>query len=825
MLLLAVVLHLSAVVPAQSVELPQTGQTACYDTSGILIPCPGTGQDGDLRAGVPWPDPRFTVSGDCVTDNLTGLIWPSNADLFGIRTWAQALSDANDLSLCGHTDWRLPNINELESLIHAGQNDTAAWLMGQGFFNVQSDFYWSSTSIAVAGLETQAWTVHLEFGLVLGHVKSDNYSVWPVRGGPPPSTVALPQTGQTICYDTAGNTISCAGTGQDGEIQAGEVWPSPRFTVSGDCVTDNLTGLIWVQDPGSTSMAWEQALSYANGLILCGYTDWRLPNRTELRSLIHYETVNWLNEFSNVQTDFYWSSTSNASDATRAWLVKMKSGFVSTDPIESPKTQSHYVWPVRDGVLRSANLSITKTGSPDPVTTGQALTYTVIADNTGPDPAPGVLLTDPLPDGVSFVSATPEQGSCSESDGTVTCTLGTLDVNSTAAVTLVVTPTAGGTATNTVSVDSSVRDPDPSDNSDTASNAVNTGPSSLQFSAAVYGVPENEVAGTITVTRTGDSSDAVSVAFAAGGGTATAGSDYNATSGVIVFAAGETSQTFTVSILDDMVVEGTETVNLVLSSPTGNTVLGNPSTALLSILDDEAPAGLTADLDIIKAGQPNPVLTGSPLTYTIEVFNLGPDTASNVVVTDTLPVASALVSAESSQGSCSGSSTVICELGSLASSAGATVTLVVATKAQGTISNTAFVGNFVNDPDMTNNTATADITVNDASSGGGGGDGNDGGFCFIATAAYGSSLAPEVQVLREFRDHTLRTNPIGRALIGFYYRISPPLADAIKAHESLRMVARWALTPIVYGVKYPKDALLILGLILVFAVRIRRSSS
>ena len=55
-------------------------------------------------------------------------------------------------------------------------------------------------------------------------------------------TIQLPKTGQTHCYDTAGNPIACAGTGQDGEIQAGVAWPTPRFAVNGDTtITDNLT--------------------------------------------------------------------------------------------------------------------------------------------------------------------------------------------------------------------------------------------------------------------------------------------------------------------------------------------------------------------------------------------------------------------------------------------------------------------------------------------------------------------------------------------------------------------------------------------------------
>lgn len=85
----------------------------------------------------------------------------------------------------------------------------------------------------------------------------------------------------------------------------------------------------------------------------------------------------------------------------------------------------------------------------------------------------------------------------------------------------------------------------------------------------------------------------------------------------------------------------------------------------------------------------------------------------------------------------------------------------------------------------------------------------EGGGCFIATATFGSYLDPHVQVLREFRDKYLLTNTPGQAFVTFYYQYSPSIAQFIRDHEYIRMATRWALTPVVYGIKYPTGILFI----------------
>ena len=132
---------------------------------------------------------RFIDNGDgTVTDNLTKLIWLKNANAFGVRTWEQALSDANTLASgsAGLTDgskagdWRLPNGNELLSLIDVAYFNPAL-PNGHPFIGVQSSNYWSRTNNSY-GTTMYAWYVYMESGKVgCGYKGYTTYYVWPVR--------------------------------------------------------------------------------------------------------------------------------------------------------------------------------------------------------------------------------------------------------------------------------------------------------------------------------------------------------------------------------------------------------------------------------------------------------------------------------------------------------------------------------------------------------------------------------------------------------------------------------------------------------------------
>ena len=120
----------------------------------------------------------------------------------------------------------------------------------------------------------------------------------------------------------------------------------------------------------------------------------------------------------------------------------------------------------------TADLSVVKSDSPDPVSKGAALTYSLVVTNNGPGSAAGVQLTDSLPANVQFVSAASTAGNCTQSGGTVSCNLGSLSNGASATVTIIVTPKKTGTLTNTAHVSSSAPDPNEANNTDTEQTVV-----------------------------------------------------------------------------------------------------------------------------------------------------------------------------------------------------------------------------------------------------------------------------------------------------------------------------------------------------------------
>lgn len=379
-----------AILHSATSSVPKSGQVTSYSM----------GDDGDLQKGVSWPSPRFTDHGDgTLTDNLTSLVWLKDANCFSTTTWADALTESltlsdGDCSLLDNSsdgDWRIPNIRELESLIHLGMfnpalPDTAGsgkGAAGDPFNSLQLNDYWSSTTNTA--VPSSALTVSMQYGHTLSQdKKNSSISALFVRDNNSVSPVAeVYATGQTLCYNDEDTVVSCGTTGQDGEFRKGMIWPVPRFTDNGDgTVTDNLTGLIWLQNANCWGVSgWTGAVSNANLLTSgsCGLSDnskvgdWRVPNRKELNSLIDYGNYSpalsnttgngqWVNNdpFISVQpTSGYWSSSTYEAATSHSWYVDIKAGIIGTDA----KNKIAYVWPVRNDLTPLLTVSLTGDGS------------------------------------------------------------------------------------------------------------------------------------------------------------------------------------------------------------------------------------------------------------------------------------------------------------------------------------------------------------------------------------------------------------------------------------------------------------------------------
>jgi hypothetical protein len=153
----------------EGVLIQKTGQTT------ILA----SGDDGDLQKGEEWPSPRFTDNGNgTVTDNLTHLIWTQDVNIYGATNWNDALTSCNSCIVGGYTDWYLPNVRELNSLIDYGGAQYQKLPAGHPFTGTMgpSWYYWTSTNHS-----NSPYTISFENGFMWGAGVNSLYKVWCVR--------------------------------------------------------------------------------------------------------------------------------------------------------------------------------------------------------------------------------------------------------------------------------------------------------------------------------------------------------------------------------------------------------------------------------------------------------------------------------------------------------------------------------------------------------------------------------------------------------------------------------------------------------------------
>lgn len=335
-------------------SLPRTGQTTSY----------ASGDDYAAQKGVAWPAQRFSDNlNGTVTDHLSGLIWLKNAACFGASDWSTALTAANQLASgsCGLSDgsktgeWRMPNINELESLVDVAQVNPAL-SAAHPFTNLNlSTAYWSSTTYTA--LPSSAMAIRFSDGRWINGIDAADGSfnnvkttsrnlLWAVKSGSP-GAVQLLATG-AFAGPVGGGAGQSFGAADDAILQIGAPLTSPRFIDKGDgTLADTVTGLTWLKQADCFKLSWSGALAAVNNLAhaQCGLTDgssagqWRLPNRSEMLSLSDraptFPQASYLNGqyqasstvtgpviFKNfIVSDYYWTSSTSSADTSQAWSV------------------------------------------------------------------------------------------------------------------------------------------------------------------------------------------------------------------------------------------------------------------------------------------------------------------------------------------------------------------------------------------------------------------------------------------------------------------------------------------------------------------------
>ena len=333
--------------------LPITYQTSSYRE----------GDDGYYKIGC---NKGYTDNEDgTITDNCTGLIWVKDGTGAGCNnggklTVMNAVSFAADLTFAGYSDWRLPNLKELQSIVNYSKD---APTIDEKFTNTFSDKYWSSSFFADGSWYWRAHFVDFSDGSLSYELTKAGSTVpqdstpqyiRPVRG--PEVADTLPITGLEIVdinppyHNWAENT--------DSHLQKG---CKKGFRDNGDgTITDLCTNLMWAKDKngagcdsGNDTANWVYAIDFAEDLDFVGYQDWRIPNVRELLSItdpqspFYYAPPSYYAPMTS-NSFYYVSSTTVASDTDKYWAVMFKGGYVEIAKLnKAPGSAQRYLRAVR----------------------------------------------------------------------------------------------------------------------------------------------------------------------------------------------------------------------------------------------------------------------------------------------------------------------------------------------------------------------------------------------------------------------------------------------------------------------------------------------
>ncbi|MDD4628304.1 MAG: DUF11 domain-containing protein [Candidatus Peribacteraceae bacterium] len=399
----------------------------------------------------------------------------------------------------------------------------------------------------------------------------------------------------------------------------------------------------------------------------------------------------------------------------------------STDP-NSANNQSQTVTTTLTCPVQGADLSVEKAISTVSPVVGGLMQYVVTARNIGPDAATSVVVTDPIPAGLTF-SAGNSDSACVQNGANVLCTVSSLAANHlksfAIAFTITSAVTCNSTVTNTATIASAVTDPSTGNNTSQVVSPVVTCPvQNADVSVTKTGMSSVLRGGivqyTLTATNAGPNTatnvviaDPVPAGLTFNAANSDANCSLNGTNVLCnnaTLASGQSVSyvvAFTVSstAVCNSVIQNTASVSI--SSPTDPNTANNQSQAVSTTVTCTSQG---ADLSITKTG-PSSVAQGSTITYTVSVANAGPETTASVVVRDTIPAGLTFTTAGSDSACSQTGSIVRCTTASLTSGQSKSFALVFTVPSSvtcnSTISNNATVASNTTDPVMSNNTSSA----------------------------------------------------------------------------------------------------------------------
>lgn len=303
----------------------KTGQIQSYDENGATVLHGDIEDDGYYQKGT---TRYYSRTDNIVTDGVTGLEWQDNESVQ--RPWlteqkntscventestacndttgTTAASYCSELAYASHSDWRLPSIEELKTIIDYGKNSTS---INDIFLSKNSASYWSFTTNA--DFNEAAWSINFDDGYTTFDSKAGDFYVRCVRGAE---------------LDT------------------------PNLNRENKVVSDTTTNLQWQDDvivPNLHTLSWIEAIEYCEDLDLDAHEDWRLPNINELNSIVDYSSFNQSidkSEFSNTKSANYWSSTTHSAYNDSTWNIDFYYGLSDY----TSKLAENYVRCVRGG--------------------------------------------------------------------------------------------------------------------------------------------------------------------------------------------------------------------------------------------------------------------------------------------------------------------------------------------------------------------------------------------------------------------------------------------------------------------------------------------